>query len=133
MRLRADATPAFLLDADRMKDPAPPPGKFDNRWMVFPQDFPSAAFLRSRGIGRVLVVQEGEKPREDLSHVLLRWQRGGIQLSIAAPDGAGERPLTVQPPSRFRRAWYRVLATMGLSRSNVGGFGAIIPVATATG
>ena len=42
------APPAFLLDSDRMKAPAPDPGRFDNRWLVFPQDFPSAAFLRSR-------------------------------------------------------------------------------------
>jgi hypothetical protein len=37
-----DAPPAFLLDSRRMEVAAPPPGKFDNRWLSFPQDFPSA-------------------------------------------------------------------------------------------
>ena len=45
------APAAFLLDADRMRPPTPPsPGKFDNRWVVFPQDFPSATLLRAGGI-----------------------------------------------------------------------------------
>jgi hypothetical protein len=128
-----DATPAFLLDSDRMKGPAPDPGRFDNRWLVFPQDFPSAAFLRSRGIRRALVIQEGDAPREDLAHVLLRWQQGGIELSLASPEKPDDlRPLRVRPPSRFRRAWYRALAAMGLRRSNVGGFGALVPVASAS-
>lgn len=135
LRIRDDAPPVFLLDANRMQGPAPLPGRFDNRWLVFPQDFPSASYLRSRGIGRVLLVQEKEAaPREDLAHVLRRWQLGGIELMAATPAGADHpRPLQVAAPSLFRRAWYRVAATMGLRRSNVGGFGAIVPIPTATG
>lgn len=135
LKIRDDAPPVFLLDANRMQGPAPLPGRFDNRWLVFPQDFPSASYLRSRGIGRVLLVQEKEAaPREDLAHVLRRWQLGGIELSATTPAGANRpRPLHVPAPSLFRRAWYRVVATMGLRRSSVGGFGAIVPVSTATG
>ena len=135
LRFRDDAPPAFLLDSDRMKGPPPKPGRFDNRWLVFPQDFPSATYLRSRGIGRVLVVQEKEgAPGEDLAHVLRRWQLGGIELAATTPEGADrQRPLHVAAPSLFRRAWHRVMATMGLRRSNVGGFGAIVPIPTATG
>ena len=125
--LPADAPPAFLLDADRMKGD-PRPLRFDNRWMVFPQDFPSAAFLVSRGIERVTVIQEGDAPAEDLAHVLLRWQKAGIAIAHAAPGSPeDERPIVVKPPSRFRRAWYRAVAIMGLKRNNVGGFGALIP------
>lgn len=132
LRLPDDAPPAFLLDSERMKG-SPQPGRFDNRWLVFPQDFPSAAFLASRGIRRVLVVQHDAEPRDDLAHVLLRWQRAGIELSVAAPAAAdAARPLVVKPPSRFRRAWYRALAVMGLRRSNVGGFGAPVPMPSAS-
>ena len=61
-----------------MQPAVPPgPGTFDNRWVVFPQDFPSAAFLRSRGVAEVLLIQAGAQPQEDLAHVLLRWQQGG--------------------------------------------------------
>ena len=134
LRIRDDAPPVFLLDSNRMQGPAPLPGRFDNRWLVFPQDFPSASYLRSRGIARVLLVQEKEgAPREDLAHVLRRWQLGGIELTATTLAGAAPRPLQVAAPSLFRRAWYRVMATMGLRRSNVGGFGAVIPIPTATG
>jgi hypothetical protein len=40
---------------------------FDNQWMVFPQDFPSARFLVERKIKRVTLVQaEKTQPSEDL-------------------------------------------------------------------
>lgn len=134
LRIRDDAPPVFLLDANRMEGPAPKPGRFDNRWLVFPQDFPSATYLRSRGIGRALLVQEREgAPREDLAHVLRRWQLGGIELTATTAGAERVRSLHVAAPSLFRRAWYRVMATMGLRRSNVGGFGAVVPIPTATG
>jgi hypothetical protein len=73
-----DAPPVFLLDSKRLDPSTPPgPGKFDNRWMVFPQDFPSANFLLSRNLRRVvLLLQEDRlqgRPDFDLAHVLLRW------------------------------------------------------------
>ncbi|HJU66520.1 MAG TPA: hypothetical protein VJ596_12610 [Gemmatimonadaceae bacterium] len=136
MRIKPDAPPAFLLDADRMKPATPAaPGKFDNRWVVFPQDLPSANYLQSRGIGSVLVVLRNEsKPAEDLSHILYRWQQGGVPI-LLADLGQPDRPhaLEVKRPSWFRVAWYRAIATMGLRRNNAGGFGAIIPVPTSGG
>lgn len=130
MRLAPDAPPAFLLDSNRMR-PATMlgPGKFDNRWIVMPQDFPSATTLMSRGITEALVLVVGENPaRGDLAHVLLRWRRAG--MAIRALDVKGtERPreMRIDPPSLFRRAWYRLIALAGLRRSNVGGFGAQVP------
>ena len=130
MRIASDAPPAFLLDANRMR-PARmlAPGKFDNRWMVMPQDFPSATALLSHGITEVLVIAAGDNPaRGDLAHVLLRWQRAGLAI-LALDPKPNERPrqITIEPPSLFRRAWYRLIALAGLRRSNVGGFGAQIP------
>ena len=39
----------------------------------------------------------------------------------------------MSPPSWFRRAWYVAIALMGLRRSNVGGFGSMVPERTSSG
>jgi len=125
-----EAPPAFLLDARRLRgERAPMEGLFDNRWMVFPQDFPSARFLKERGIGRALLVQEDSlEPQNDLAHVLLRWQDAGIEVWAKEILRHNDPvPIHVQRPSRFKAAWYRALALLGLRRSSVGGFGSFIP------
>ncbi len=124
-----DAPPAFLLDSRRMEVAAPPPGKFDNRWLSFPQDFPSARFLQSRGIRRVILVDTRPAPRDDLAHTLRRWQDAGLEMLRKEWDApAPPVPLDVPRPSRFRSTWHRVLALFGLRRNSAGGFGAIVPV-----
>src|SRR5208337_2702449 len=83
LNLPADAPPAFLLDSNRLLGTTRPvtPGMFDNRWMVFPQDFPSANFLLVHGIQKALLVQKDRlEPQDDLAHTLLRWQEGGITV-----------------------------------------------------
>lgn len=131
------APPAFLIDSERARALVKPePGRYDNRWVVFPQDFPSANYLQAAGIGEVLLVQrEPVPPADDLAHVLLRWQQGGVQI-LATDAKTRDRPrsLTISPPSRFRRAWYRATALMGFRRNDAGGFGAMIPlITTSTG
>jgi len=131
--LAPNAPPAFLLDANRLRPGvAPSPGKFDNRWVVFPQDFPSATLLRARGVADVLLIHAGgtgtRSVQEDLAHVLLRWQQAGIRMTAASPTDSGVRDLIVTPPSWFRRAWYRMITVARLRRNNAGGFGAVIPV-----
>jgi hypothetical protein len=130
-QLPDEAPPAFLLDS-RRQPPAliATPGRFDNRWIVFPQDFPSANFLRAQGITRVLLVQPDAQrpPQDDLAHVLRRWQEAGLQLSVATPESpSNSQPLNVGRPSRFRALWYAALALTGLRRNSAGGFGSIIP------
>ena len=125
-----DAPPAFLLDSQRMHPQVlPHPGKFDNRWVTLPQDFPSATFLRARGIVEALLLrQSGRAPDQDLAHVLRRWQDAGIRITIGDLATGGEaQPFQVERPSLFRRAWYRAVALMGLRRNDVGGFGSAIP------
>ena len=56
LHIRPDAPPAFLLDAARMKGTARQPGRYDNRWCVFPQDAPSADFLKAQGIESIYVL-----------------------------------------------------------------------------
>jgi hypothetical protein len=129
-----EAPPAFLLDSHRLKGVATP-GAYDNRWVVLPQDFPSATFLLSREIREVILVQaDTSTPRKDLTHVLRRWQEAGIQiLALDLEKGDDARSIDVPKPSGFRRAWYRVIALLGLRRSNVGGFGARVPEETSGG
>lgn len=130
LRLPDDALPVFLLDVARTHGSRPADeGMFDNRWMVFPQDFPSASFLRNLGIEHVLLIQEYDPPpQEDLTHVLLRWQEAGLNIH----DRRGGL-IRVPRPSRYRALWYRALAISGLRRSSVGGFGSYVPESPSAG
>jgi hypothetical protein len=130
LQLAADAPPVFLLDAERIAGGTfAGPGRFDNRWCVFPQDFPSANFLLSRNIRSVVLVQKASAtPRRDLAHVLLQWQEAGIKiLGCGEDDTTTPTPIAVERPDNFRSLWYRALVLAGLRRNSTGGFGAVIP------
>ena len=128
------AAPAFLLDA-RRNDPAlvARPGLYDNRWVTLPQDFPSGALLASRGFHHATLLQgDGLTIRPDLAHVLRRWQEAGIELRVVdITSGQVADRVQVPKPSGFKLAWYSAIALLGLRRSNVGGFGSMIPEQTA--
>jgi len=135
-RLAPDAPPAFLLDSKRMSGRLSDEMAFDNRWMVFPQDFPSARFLLARGIRKVVFVHDSfqTQPQEDLAHILLRWQEAGIAVeSKSARFGEAPVPIRVTRPYRFRAAWYRALAVLGLRRNDAGGFGSYPPAPSSGG
>jgi hypothetical protein len=125
-----EAPPAFLLDSRRNASPTEsPPGSYDNRWVVLPQDFPSGALLASRGIRSATLIQRGGLTiAGDLAHVLRRWQDGGIHVRVI-DLAAGHTPtdVSVPKPSGFKLAWYAAVALLGLRRSNVGGFGSAVP------
>ena len=133
LSIKPDARPAFLLDSRRSELlGAGEPGRYDNRWVVLPQDFPSAVFLGSRGIRETVLIQRGEsRPAEDLSHVLYRWQQAGIRMRTIDLVTGRTDDLRVNRPSWFRAAWYVAIALLGLRRSNVGGFGSMVPEQTA--
>lgn len=126
-----ESPPAFLLDSGRQgTGQAPTPGTFDNRWHVFPQDFPSANLLRARRIGSICVIQEvRQQPAEDLRHVLKRWQDAGLEV-LGQTRVSADPPqlLQIASPNRFRAMWYRWLCQLGLRRSSAGGFGAVVPI-----
>jgi hypothetical protein len=137
-KLPDDAPPAFLIDSQRNNTiVVPKHGDFDNRWIVFPQDFPSALFLKTHGIRRALVIQDQPpgwmRPtfENDLYGVLHRWSSGGIEILMKdIDDGAPPQPVTFNRLSRIR---FSALA-MGFTlmaflskRSAAGGFGRIIP------
>jgi hypothetical protein len=136
MQFSQNAAPTFLLDSARLSGTRPADnGMFDNRWMVFPQDFPSASFLVAQGIRQALLVQKDRaEPHDDLAHSLLRWQEGGIKvLSKKLDDNLPPSEITVKRPSKYKATWYRALAQLGLRRSSAGGFGSYIPETTAAG
>jgi hypothetical protein len=125
LRLPPNAPPAFLLDSMRVTGHRPADQElFDNRWKVFPQDFPSAKFLREQGIRRVVLLRErAGQPQEDLAHVMLRWEEGGLEILATGTTETTPTAIRVEKPSRFRASWYRGLEILGLRRSSVGGFG----------
>lgn len=126
IRLDAAAPPVFLLDSLRRPNTGrPSPGRFDNRWVVFPQDFPSARKLSASGVTGVTLYAAEALP--DLSHVLMRYQEAGLTLTQAEPGGSGTRALTVSRPSRFVELGYRAAVLVGLLRNPAGGFGARVP------
>lgn len=130
IQLAADARPVFLLDADRLTGRGiPSPGKFDNRWMTFPQDFPSANFLREAGIHSIVLVQtRAFGPQEDLRQVFLRWQEAGVQiLSRGLEDSFPLTPLQVTPAPKYRWFFQRALAIAGFRHNSAAGFGSVIP------
>ncbi len=129
LNLPHDAPPAFLLDSRRrLGDRPPAPGLFDNRWICFPTDFPSALRLKDAGIHSALLIADHPTPAADLSHILRRYQDAGITISRAQIQFPGPpEVITVTTPSRFRTAWYSLLATLGLRQNPLGGFGGRIP------
>ncbi|HZW05789.1 MAG TPA: hypothetical protein VFF65_01595, partial [Phycisphaerales bacterium] len=128
----AEAPPAFILDAERLGIPnvtrAPTPGDYDNRWIVFPQDFPSARLLRAHGIESVtVIIPEARAPRHDLLHTLRALHAGGLAVRFLPLNGAAfEHPLRA---SFFQRIaeWFKLRAS-GLHRNSAGGFGGTVPM-----
>ena len=125
----AGAPPAFLVDADRQTPRIPfRPGVFDNRSVVFPTDFPSAAFLTSQGVAGAVLLRERDRPVAwDLARVLREWRRGSLTL------GAWHRELPGAPtPLDLPRTWFladwwnRLWASLSLRPNPLGGYGGLL-------
>lgn len=131
LTLSADAPPVFLLDSKRLPTRGRGvPGTYDNRWIVLPQDFPSAAFLRAHGVSVALLWQfENAQPADDLAHVLRRWQDGGLDLYVEYGTlESAPAPLQVRRPPFYKSLFHRLQVLFGLRRNSAGGFGAHVPV-----
>lgn len=128
-RLPADGPPAFLLDADRQtarRDLAP--GAFDNRSVVFPTDFPSAARLADHGITRAILVREQPGPiGDDLEDAVRQWQTDGLRVEVKSlSDPAPPVPLNLPKLTWWNRL--RRWMIRSFPRRNLAGeFGAFIP------
>jgi hypothetical protein len=120
----ADPAPAFLLDSGRLAG-QPAPKRYDNRWVVFPQDFPSGGRLLASGIRECAILADPPMVRDDLCHVLRRWQDAGMTMIEAW--GETKRETSIPIPPWYRQVFYRMVALAGLRPNAYGGFGALIP------
>jgi len=120
-----DAPPVFMLDSRRMHG-SKAPGLFDNRWCVFPQDMPSASYLNSMGIEKV-IVRTPVYVLEDLGQILFDYQKSGIALFELRNISDAPKAITARKPSLFKGFFYRLSVIAGLSRNSTGGFGSMVP------
>lgn len=122
-RIADDANPVFLLDGKRLTKIKRKSGKFDNRWCVVPQDFPSANLLLEHGIREILV--QTDKVRRDLEYVLYQFQKAGITIMFCNHRG-GISTVKISNPQRWK-LFYRFFVLLGFNRNAAGGFGMSIP------
>lgn len=80
MGLFKDATPAFLLDANRSRTPSRP-GMYDNRWSIDIDDMPEAQYMRESNIHRVVVWNTGTVS-PDLAPILDSYHDMGLEISL---------------------------------------------------
>jgi hypothetical protein len=127
IRIPDDAPPVFMLDSNRKGDGIfnkHSRGAFDNRWNIFSQELPSAEFLRSRGITRIILrtLDTHTVLANDLHHVIYRFQEGGMEVLL---HNGTSWPFV--KPKSYKNTAYRLLAMAGFKRNSAGGFGALIP------
>ena len=123
LKFPEDPAPAFLLDS-RRKEGVPAHNRYDNRWITFPQDFPSAGRLRAEGITNCFLIADPERVADDLAHVLRRWQDAGIDIYNASTTPPSQ--VTIKTPLWYKQIFYRWVALMGFHPNSFGGFGATI-------
>lgn len=125
LSLPSDSPPVFMLDSSRMNG-ARTPGSYDNRWCVFPQDMPSAAYIKSKGIDKIIVRTE-QNIQTDLERILYDYQKSGIALYVLRDNTKPPKELTVKKQSVIKEWAYRFKVVIGLKRNATGGFGGKIP------
>ena len=116
--IQNDAAPVFVIDANRMSGRSSLDPRFDNRWIVYPQDFPSGAKLREHGITRIVAIQQTEAIAADLNDVLVEWQTAGLEILTKRDDErAAEVRRHVKPPSRLLVLWRKFVRLLGFKTS----------------
>lgn len=130
--LADDAPPAFLIDSQRLSG-MPEPTVYDNRWMVFPQDFPSARALLAGGITRVIAIRDDRPLDADLRAVLRLWKREGLEVSAFDPQTGTASELSIDLSIWAVLADHVAAVFNGLRENSAGGFGGTVPTPGATG
>lgn len=80
IEIENNATPAFLLDSNRMNRHKMNASVFDNSWDLYPQDVPSAKFFIENNITKIIIVTN--KIEKDLRKIFYKYQKEGIQFFI---------------------------------------------------
>ncbi len=88
-----DAPPAFLMDKNRLQRYKMDDSIFDNSWDIYPQDIPSAKYLSSQGIEKILVI--GDSLARDLKKILRDFQKKGLEIYLSDGYGAPRRRLAI--------------------------------------
>ena len=132
LHLPPDAPPVFLLDSHRFQYTGPlVPGRFDNRSISFPTDFPSAEKLAQHSIQSVILLQTvNGQPRDDLSRTLTAWQKAGIAIFCKNLNQPGLPQLTRIQPSRLRWLVCWLTSVFSLRYQSSGGYGGVIPASS---
>ncbi|MGO8999921.1 MAG: hypothetical protein ACLQVI_41875 [Polyangiaceae bacterium] len=99
------APPVFLLDAWRLayKQEVIDEGVIDNRYMLTPADFPSAAVLRAQGINQVIYVVGGDDivdEEDDLHELFAEYEDAGIAIFLVDVQSI------VRPREEWEAGWY---------------------------
>jgi hypothetical protein len=103
------------------------PGAFDNRWVVFREDLPSAEQLRAAGIDQVIVVQKGTLPVTDLEDVLLAYQTGGLELIGHETETRTTRRWTIEKKGWLAKLYQSAQLRWSVPRSD-GSYGRWVPL-----
>jgi hypothetical protein len=132
LNLPVDAPPAFLLDSQRFSFSifdSPRPlfsiRYFENRWLIFPEDFPSPAFFQERSLHRVIIIQSRRTARLDLRQVLIDWQGKGLALEFLRFPAREPASVCVVKKLSFLDRFYFDVRRDSLWGDSKNGFGAL--------
>lgn len=84
-----DASPAFLLDSNRMNRFKMEVSLFDNSWDIYPQDLPTPEYLLTSGIHKVIII--GDVVSKDVKKILYEFQKKKIQIYFAGRYAAPKK------------------------------------------
>ena len=126
MPISPEAPPVFMLDSNRMNG-SRAPGYYDNRWCVFPQDMPSAEFLKDKGINNIIIYTNGTV-QTDLERILYDYQKSGIALYVYTTGAQSPVGFDAKKQRLFSDMTYRFRVILGLKRNATGGFGGRVPL-----
>lgn len=98
IKISPDAPPAFLLDSNRTHRYRMDASVFDNSWDIYDQDMPSARYLLSGGIGRVIV--RAETIQKDLGKILYKFQKAGIAILFTDGYSLPKEVVVKKPPRK---------------------------------
>ena len=78
IEISANASPAFLLDTNRMNRFKMNESVFDNSWDIYAQDIPSAEYFLKNDIHKIIV--RSDSIQEDLKKILYKIQSKGLEI-----------------------------------------------------
>jgi hypothetical protein len=126
----SEASPAFVLDALRSRSRhRGVVGRFDNRSVTFPSDFPSPQRLLAAGLSRVRLLLDGtRRPSGDLVRVLVAFRAAGLEIDVQNLAEPAIAPVRCTLP-RFavlQTLWLWAWVPLFLRRKSGGEFGGMM-------